>query len=82
MKKSLLCYGILHVIVIYGVRKKVNLLSLFTTYYPLFMLCVLSVLYVMYRIQPLASTVKNHHCALCVNKCCLYLLASLLYTAA
>ncbi|WLW69285.1 hypothetical protein RA177_17305 [Bacillus safensis] len=41
-------------------------MSLFTTYYPLFMLCVLSVLYVMYRIQPLASTVKKIIIVLCV----------------
>ncbi|MCY1092813.1 MULTISPECIES: hypothetical protein [Bacillus] len=41
-------------------------MSIFTTYYPLFMLCVLSVLYVMYRIQPLASTVKKIIIVLCV----------------
>ena len=59
MEESLLCCDILYVIVLYDIRKKENVLSFITTYYPLFMLCILSLLYMIYRIQPMASTVKK-----------------------
>ncbi|BBP92975.1 hypothetical protein BsIDN1_65930 [Bacillus safensis] len=55
-------------------------MSLFTTYYPLFMLCVLSVLYVMYRIQPLASTVKKIIIVLCVLTNAAYICWRLFFT--
>ncbi|MGX9290938.1 glycosyltransferase [Bacillus sp. A015] len=42
-------------------------MSLFTMYYPLFMLCFLCVLYGMYRIQPVATTVKKIIIILCVS---------------
>lgn len=55
-------------------------MSLITTYYPLFMLCMLSLLYMIYRIQPMASTVKKVIIVLCVLTNAAYICWRLFFT--